>query len=471
MEQTERPHSPGGWRTLTAKETVGSTIGPSSVTPPPFSVTAITSDHRTAIDRYKRAIQKQIVDAVGGSKLKMPNPETQRNEIRSLIIKQIAQDPPPAPVAEHERIAREILDDILGLGPLEPLFADPSISDILVNGPQEVYVERRGVLELTDVQFRDDDHVIQVIRRIVERINRRVDDSSPMVDARLPDGSRVNAIIPPLSLRGPAISIRRFGNKARTLEDLIRLHMLTPEIANYLRAAVKSRLNVVISGGTGSGKTTLLNALSHSIPDTERIVTIEDSAELKLQQRHVLPLEARPANIEGKGAVTVRDLVRNALRMRPDRIVIGECRGSEAFDMLQAMNTGHNGSLTTLHANTPRDVLTRLETMVLMAGYDLPVRVVRQQIASAVNVIVQTNRLIGGLRRVTSVTEITGMEQDVICMQELFNYQQQGMSPTGTVTGFFQSTGVRTHYSEQMNTGGCRLGQDLFAERILHRDY
>jgi pilus assembly protein CpaF len=374
------------------------------------------------------------------------------------------------PPVEYDRVLSELLDDILGLGPLEPLLLDPNITDILVNGAHEVYVERRGVLELTDVRFRDDEHVLQVIGRIVDRINRRIDESSPMVDARLPDGSRVNAIIPPLSLHGPAISIRRFGGKARTLDDLTQLGMLTPEMSVFLQAAVKSRLNIIISGGTGSGKTTLLNALSRSIPDNERIITIEDSAELKLQQRHVLPLESRPANIEGKGGVTVRDLVRNALRMRPDRIVIGECRGAEALDMLQAMNTGHDGSLTTLHANTPRDVLTRLETMVLMAGYDLPVRVIRQQIAGAVDLIVQTNRLLGGVRRVTAITELVGMEEDTITLQDLFEYRQTGLSNDGHATGVFRATGVRPSFTQKLASAGCHLPQDLFAERVLHRD-
>jgi len=434
-------------------------------TPPPVAVGPVP-----ALDRYKAAARKTLVHAAEMRRLDALPADRQRAEIRELISKLFESDPPPVPPAQYERVGRELLDDMLGYGPLEPLLTDPGITDILVNGPGEVYVERGGVLELTEVRFRDDEHVRQVIDRIVSRVGRRVDESSPMVDARLPDGSRVNAIVPPLSLRGPAISIRRFSGGARTLDDLTRLGMLTPEIAAVLQAAVRARLNVVVSGGTGSGKTTLLNALSRFIPATERIVTIEDSAELKLQQRHVLPLEARPPNLEGKGAVTVRDLVRNALRMRPDRIVVGECRGAEALDMLQAMNTGHDGSLTTLHANGPRDALGRLETMVLMAGYDLPVRVIRQQIASAVDLIVHTGRLSGGCRRVTAVTELIGMEGDTISLQDLFAYEQHGVGARGKVTGAFRATGVRPAFAERLAAAGAPLPPDLFAERVLARD-
>jgi pilus assembly protein CpaF len=467
MEPGESVTRPGGWHP----------------TPPPVkkidlannvdleTTPVLTLEPRSALDRYKRDVHSQLIKTLDSSKLRAYSPDRQRAELQSLLTKVIAADPPPVPRSEYDRVVRELLDDILGFGPLEPLLLDPGITDIMVNGPNEVYVERRGVLELTDVRFRDDDHVLQVIDRIVTRVNRRVDESSPMVDARLPDGSRVNAIIPPLSLRGPAISIRRFGGKARTLDDLTQLTMLTPEMSTFLQAAVKARLNIVISGGTGSGKTTLLNALSHYIPDTERIITIEDSAELKLQQRHVLPLESRPANIEGKGAVTVRDLVRNCLRMRPDRIVVGECRGAEALDMLQAMNTGHDGSLTTLHANTPRDVLARLETMVLMAGFGLPVRVIRQQIAGAIDLIVQTNRLQGGVRRVTAVTELVGMEQDTITLQNLFEYQQTDTSKQGRAIGVFRAMGVRPTFSQRFTTVGLPLPADMFSERVLLRDF
>jgi pilus assembly protein CpaF len=412
-----------------------------------------------------------LIKTIDGSRLRTLSLEQVKAELRAMLTKIVAVEPPPTPPSEYSRVINELLSDILGFGPLEPLLLDPTVSDILVNGPNEVYVERRGVLELTPVRFRDEDHVRQVIDRIVVRVNRRVDESSPMVDARLPDGSRVNAIIPPLSLRGPAISIRKFGGGAKTLDDLTQLLMLAPQMSAFLQAAVKARFNVVISGGTGSGKTTLLNALSHFIPDVERVITIEDSAELKLQQRHVLPLEARPANLEGKGAVTVRDLVRNALRMRPDRIVVGECRGPEALDMLQAMNTGHDGSLTTLHANNTRDVLARLETMVMMAGYDLPVRVIRQQIAGAIDLIVQTNRLQGGVRRVTAITELVGMEGDTITLQDLFVYEQTGVSARGQAIGAFRGTGVRPAASERFVTAACPLPLDLFGDRVLLRDF
>jgi len=426
---------------------------------------------RTALDRYKRQIHNQFIKTLDGGHLRSLTVDRQRAELQTMLTKVVEIEPPPVARTEYPRVIAELLNDILGFGPLEPLLLDPTVSDILVNGASEVYVERRGVLELTDVRFRDDEHVRQVIDRIVVRVNRRVDESSPMVDARLPDGSRVNAIIPPLSLRGPLISIRRFGGKARTLDDLTQMFMLSPEMSAFLQAAVKARLNIVIAGGTGSGKTTLLNALSHSIPDTERVVTIEDSAELQLQQRHVLPLESRPPNLEGKGGVTVRDLVRNALRMRPDRIVIGECRGAETLDMLQAMNTGHDGSLTTLHANNPRDVLARLETMVMMAGYDLPVRVIRQQIAGAIQLIIQTNRLQGGVRRVTAITELVGMEQDIITMQTLFEYHQTGVSANGHAVGMFQCPGVRPTFTNRFTVAGCPLPPELFKERVLLRDF
>lgn len=467
MDTQISPAKKSGWHRDVIREVA---IQPTSGIFQTDSSITVSLEPRAAVDRYKREIHSQLARAIDNGRLRNLTIDQQRQEIRSLLQKQFAKDPPPIAAAEHDRILRELMDDILGFGPLEPLLLDGTVSDILVNGANEVYVERRGVLELTSVRFRDDDHVIQVIHRITDRVNRRVDESSPMVDARLPDGSRVNAILPPLSLRGPSISIRRFGNKARTLDDLTRLTMLRPEMSQFLQAAVKSRLNIIISGGTGSGKTTLLNALSHSIPDNERIVTIEDSAELQLQQRHVLPLEARPANVEGKGAVSVRDLVRNALRMRPDRIVIGECRGAETLDMLQAMNTGHDGSLTTLHANSPRDVLSRLETMVMMAGYDLPIRVIRQQIVGAVDLIVQTNRLRGGIRRVTAITEVVGMEHETITLQDLFDYQQTGLSNNKTATGVFRSTGVRPTNMSKFEASGCPLPSEMFLEKILYHD-
>lgn len=466
-ESPEKAESFGGWRTTPPPLPVSETRRPE---PPPASGVT-TLQPRTELERYKLDVHNRLIKTLDGSRLRTLTLEQVKNELRTMLTKIVLMEPPPTPASEYARVIEDLLSDILGFGPLEPLLLDPTVSDILVNGPFEVYVERRGVLELTDVRFRDEDHVRQVIDRIVVRVNRRVDESSPMVDARLPDGSRVNAIIPPLSLRGPAISIRKFGGGAKSLDDLTQLMMVAPEMSAFLQAAVKARLNIVISGGTGSGKTTLLNALSRYIPDTERVVTIEDSAELKLQQRHVLPLESRPANLEGKGAVTVRDLVRNALRMRPDRIVVGECRGAEALDMLQAMNTGHDGSLTTLHANNTRDVLARLETMVLMAGYDLPVRVIRQQIAGAIDLIVQTNRLQGGVRRVTAITELVGMEGDTITLQDLFVYEQTGVSGNGRAVGGFRATGVRPSFMERFESAACPVPPDLFAGRILVRDF
>ncbi|MFO0825450.1 MAG: CpaF family protein [Gemmataceae bacterium] len=395
--------------------------------------------------------------------------EQRRTDLRDTVRRAVDAEP-LAPLSERARLTEELLDELLGLGPLETLLRDPTISDILVNGPSKIYVERKGRLELTSVRFRDYGHVMQVLDRIVSHVGRRVDEASPMVDARLSDGSRVNAVIAPLALRGPSISIRRFGTKPLAMEDLLHFHALTPEMAQFLESAVKSRLNAVISGGTGSGKTTLLNSLSRYIPGTERIVTIEDAAELQLQQEHVVPLETRPPNIEGKGQVTTRDMVRNCLRMRPDRIIVGECRGGEAFDMLQAMNTGHDGSLTTLHANSPRDTISRLETMMLMAGYDLPMKAMRQQIASAIQLIVQSNRLQGGVRRVTAITEVVGLEGDTVVLQDIFTYQQLGTRPDGKAFGQFKATGVRPRCMARLEARDAPFPPDFFAERILLND-
>jgi pilus assembly protein CpaF len=371
---------------------------------------------------------------------------------------------------ERERLIDEVLDETFGFGPLEVLLKDPTISDILINGPQKIYVERRGKMEKSEVKFRDNEHLLQIIDRIVSKVGRRVDETSPMVDARLPDGSRVNAIIPPLSLDGASVSIRRFGSNPLKLEDLLNYKAFTPEIAMLMEACIKSRLNIVISGGTGCGKTTLLNTLSSFIPPEERIVTIEDAAELQLQQEHVVRLETRPPNIEGKGSITTRDLVRNALRMRPERIIIGECRGGEALDMLQAMNTGHAGSMTTLHANSPRDAQARLETMVMMAGMELPIKAMRQQISSAVDLIIQANRLQGGPRKVTSVTEVMSMEQDMIIMQDIFRYKQLGIDQNGRCYGQFEATGVRPSFVARLEASGIKLPSNLFQERVLLRD-
>jgi pilus assembly protein CpaF len=339
-----------------------------------------------------------------------------------------------------------------------------------VNGPFKCYVERRGKLEKTEVKFRDNDHLLQIIDRIVSKVGRRVDETSPMVDARLPDGSRVNAVIQPISLDGPSLSIRRFGANPLKLEDLLNYKAFTPEMAMLMEACIKARLNILISGGTGCGKTTLLNTLSSFIPSDERVVTIEDAAELQLQQDHVVRLETRPPNIEGKGAVSTRDCVRNALRMRPERIIIGEVRGSEALDMLQAMNTGHGGSLATLHANTPREGLTRLETMIMMGGFELPVKAMRQQISSAIDLIIQANRLQGGPRKITSITEVMNMEQDIIIMQEVFRYRQVGIDQNGRAYGQFEATGVRPTFINRLETKGVKLPSNMFAERVLMKD-
>ena len=435
---------------------------------PVISPTTVSTNAR--FDERKHEIHNRLIDQLNLHTVATIGLEGRRAELRAIVEQLIDTHSDPTPVAERERLAVELLDDILGLGPLEQLLKDPSISDILVNGPFEVFVDRMGRLELTEVKFRDATHLMQVLDRIVSRIGRRIDESSPLVDARLQDGSRVNAIIPPLSLRGPLISIRRFGSHPLSIEDLIRFRMLTPEMAMFLEHAVRARLNIIVSGGTGSGKTSLLNAMSRYIPSHERIITIEDAAELRLQQRHVLPLETRPANVEGKGAISARELVKNALRMRPDRIIIGECRSGETLDMLQAMNTGHDGSMTTLHANTPRDVLARLETMVLMAGFDLPIKAIRQQIAGAIDLIVQTSRLDGGARKVTEITEVLGMEGDTVQTQELFEYTQLGLDTDGRAVGEFRATGIRPLCMKSLRSANADLPEDFFRARVFLRD-
>ncbi|MCS6852825.1 MAG: CpaF family protein [Gemmataceae bacterium] len=423
-----------------------------------------------SFEELKRHIHSKLVEKLDLSKVSDLAGDTLRREIRLVVERLCDTENPLLNRMERERLIDEVLDETFGFGPLEMLLKDPTISDILVNGPYTVYVERRGKLEKTDVKFRDNDHLLQIIDRIVSKVGRRVDETSPMVDARLPDGSRVNAIIPPLALDGPAMSIRRFGTNPLKLEDLLNYKAFTPEMAMLMEAAIKARLNIIISGGTGCGKTTLLNTLSAFIPNDERIVTIEDAAELQLQQEHVVRLETRPPNIEGKGEVTTRDLVRNALRMRPDRIIIGECRGAEALDMLQAMNTGHEGSLTTLHANSPRDAQARLETMIMMAGFELPVKAMRQQISSAVDLIIQANRLTGGPRKVTSITEVLNMEQDVIIMQDIFRFRQLGVDQNGRAYGQFEATGVRPSFMPRLEAKGIKLPSNMFQERVLLRD-
>jgi pilus assembly protein CpaF len=423
-----------------------------------------------SFEELKRLIHGKLVDKLDLSRVSDLEGETLRREIRLVVERLCDTENPLLNRMERERLIDEVLDETFGFGPLEVLLKDPTISDILVNGPFKVYVERRGKVEKTDVKFRDSDHLLQIIDRIVSKVGRRVDETSPMVDARLPDGSRVNAIIPPLSLDGPSMSIRRFGTNPLKLEDLLNYKTFTPEMAMLMEACIKARLNILISGGTGCGKTTLLNTLSSFIPHEERIVTIEDAAELQLQQDHVVRLETRPPNIEGKGQITTRDLVRNALRMRPERIIIGECRGAEALDMLQAMNTGHAGSMTTLHANSPRDAQARLETMIMMAGMELPIKAMRQQISSAVDLIIQGNRLQGGPRKLTCITEVMGMEQDMVIMQDVFRFRQLGIDQNGRAYGQFESTGVRPSFVGRLEAAGIKLPSNLFSERVLLRD-
>jgi pilus assembly protein CpaF len=423
-----------------------------------------------SFEELKRLIHGKLVDKLDLSRVSDLEGDTLRREIRLVVERLCDTENPLLNRMERERLIDEVLDETFGFGPLEVLLKDPTISDILINGPQKIYVERRGKMEKTDVKFRDNEHLLQIIDRIVSKVGRRVDETSPMVDARLPDGSRVNAIIPPLALDGASVSIRRFGSNPLKLEDLLNYKAFTPEMAMLMEACIKARLNILISGGTGCGKTTLLNTLSSFIPHEERIVTIEDAAELQLQQDHIVRLETRPPNIEGKGAIACRDLVRNALRMRPERIIIGECRGAESLDMLQAMNTGHAGSMTTLHANTPRDAQARLETMIMMAGMELPIKAMRQQISSAVDLIIQANRLQGGPRKVTSITEVMGMEQDMIIMQEVFRYKQLGIDQNGRTYGQFEATGVRPSFVNRLEAAGIKLPSNLFQERVLLRD-
>jgi pilus assembly protein CpaF len=410
----------------------------------------------------KTKLHSKILNEIQLESINRLGEESAREQIGQLIREMLQRENTPLALAEREKMAREILDEVFGLGPLEPLIADHTISDILVNTSKIVYVERRGVLERTDIKFNDNQHLMRIIERIVSRVGRRVDESSPMVDARLPDGSRVNAIIPPLALDGPILSIRRFGRDPLTADDLLTNKSLTKPMLDLLKAVVQGKLNVLISGGTGAGKTTLLNVVSAYIPESERIVTIEDAAELQLKQEHVVRLETRPPNIEGQGAVRQRQLVINSLRMRPDRIIVGEVRGEEALDMLQAMNTGHEGSLTTVHANSPRDALSRIETMVAMANLNLPDKAIRQQIASAMNVVIQVSRMTDGSRKITSISEITGMEGPIVTMQDLFVFERHGYDANNKVRGFFKPTGIRPKFSERLFGFGIRLPQDMF---------
>ncbi len=406
----------------------------------------------------KVRIHKQLVE-----KVQQFSEDSIQDEIVKLVTEMLDQEVTFLPRGERDKILKEIVAEAVGFGPIHSLLADRDISEVMVNGPEQVYIERNGKIEKTNIVFRDDDHVLHVIEKIVAPLGRRIDESMPMVDARLPDGSRVNAIIPPLALNGPTVTIRKFSEDPFTIEDLVGFGTLSPQIATFLEAAVRGRLNIIVSGGTGSGKTSTLNVLSSFISGDERIVTIEDAAEIKLHQEHVVKLEARQPNIEGQGEVSIRDLVRNALRMRPDRIVVGEVRSGEALDMLQAMNTGHDGSLTTGHANTPRDMLSRLETMVMMAGMDLPVRAIREQVASAIDLVIHQGRFRDGSRKITHVTEIQGMEGDIIVMQDLFLYRQTGIEEEGGVLGDFVSTGIRPKFMSRLEASGLNLDAEIFS--------
>ena len=421
----------------------------------------------TATERWfaiKQQIHGRLLNSLTPDQLKTLNREAAREQIGIVVERLVHDEQLPMTAPERERLIEEILDEVFGLGPLEPLLKDPTISDILVNGYNNVYVERAGIMTETNVRFKDQNHVRMIIDRIVSNIGRRIDDSSPIVDARLPDGSRVCAVIPPLSLIGPVMSIRRFGRKLLTTEDLLKNETLTPGMLDFLSGCVEARLNVIVSGGSGSGKTTMLNTMSRFIPDAERLVTIEDTAELQMQQSHLVRLETRPMNIEGAGAITQRDLVINALRMRPDRIIIGECRGPEAFDMMQAMNTGHDGSMTTVHANSARDAFSRLETMVMMASQHIPDRVIRQMLASAVNVVLHCARLQDGTRKVTSICEVVETDGETVEMQDLFVFERDGISPRGRVVGRFRATGLQPKFMNRLKAYGVHLSPEIFHE-------
>jgi len=414
------------------------------------------------LEKYKAEIHRTLISKLDLEKLSRVNSSQARQAVAGIVKEIIADQRVPLNYDEQERIQADLLDEVFGLGPLEPLLRDAKISDILVNDKDHVFIEKNGLLQRVDTTFRDDRHLLQIIDRIVSRVGRRVDESSPMVDARLPDGSRVNAIIPPLALDGPSLSIRRFGTGPLAANQLVQLKSVSPEMMEVLSSAVKARISILISGGTGTGKTTFLNILSQYIPRTERIVTIEDAAELRLAQENIVRLETRPPNIEGQGAIKQRQLLINCLRMRPDRIIMGEVRGDEAFDMLQAMNTGHEGSMTTIHANTPRDAISRLESMVAMGNMNMPEKSVRQQIASAITIVVQSTRMSDGTRKVTSVSEITGMEENVISMQEIFTFNKKGIGPDGKVIGVFQPTHIRPRFLERLRISGIVLPPVLF---------
>jgi pilus assembly protein CpaF len=419
------------------------------------------------LEKYKAEIHRTLISKLDLEKLSRVNSSQARQAVSGIVKEIISDQRVPLNFDEQERIQADLLDEVFGLGPLEPLLRDPKISDIMVNDKDHVFIEKNGLLSRVSTSFRDDRHLLQIIDRIVSRVGRRVDESSPMVDARLPDGSRVNAIIPPLALDGPSLSIRRFGTGPLAANSLVQLKSISAEMMEVLSSAVKARISIVISGGTGSGKTTLLNILSQYIPRGERLVTIEDAAELRLAQENIVRLETRPPNIEGQGAIRQRQLLINCLRMRPDRIIMGEVRGEEAFDMLQAMNTGHEGSMTTIHANTTRDAIARLESMVAMGNMNMPEKSVRQQIAAAITIVVQVSRMSDGTRKVTSISEITGMEENIICMQEIFTFNKKGIGPDGKVIGAFQPTRIRPRFLDRLRTAGINLPPSLFEHETL----
>jgi pilus assembly protein CpaF len=432
-----------------------------------MSLNGISSSPDERFLSYKRELHQQLIAGMDLSAIGAMGETELRMEVRRAAEQLCRSSSDLLNLSERDRLVSEVLDETFGLGPLEPLIRDMTITDILINGPKTVYIERQGRLQRSDVVFNDERHLLQIVQRIVNRVGRRVDETMPMVDARLPDGSRINAIIPPLALDGTLVSIRRFGARPLLCQDLLAKRSITQEMVDFLSACIKARINILISGGTGSGKTTLLNALSGYIPADERVATIEDAAELKLQQPHVVRMETRPRNIEGAGEVTTRDLVRNALRMRPDRVIIGECRGPETLDMLQAMNTGHDGSMTTIHANDSRDAISRLEMMVGMAGFDLPIWIIRRQISSAIQIVVQAARLSGGARKIVKISEIAGMEGDVITMHDIFAYKQTGVDDNRVAQGYFYANGIHPRCLERLESSGNRLPGAMFERRIL----
>lgn len=446
--------------------------GPTPVLAPAVAAVPkpVAKDRTDEFYTLKSRIHRKLVETLDLAAIGKRADNEVKDEVKQVIARLCEQEDALLNFNERQQLVSEILDETFGLGPLETLLKDPHISDILINGPKKIYVERRGRLEQTHVTFRDDAHLMHVIDKIVSSVGRRCDEVSPMVDARLKDGSRVNAVIPPLAIDGPSMSIRRFGKDPITWDDYIRYKSVTQEMVEFLRACVISRLNILIVGGTGSGKTTLLNNLSSFIPDNERIVTIEDAAEIQLRQPHVVRLESRPANIEGKGRISIRELLINSLRMRPDRIVVGECRGPETLDMLQAMNTGHDGSLTTIHANNTRDAVQRVETMVMMSGFDLPVKAIRQQFASAIHLVVNAMRLTGGPRKIMSVAEVQGMEGETVTMQEIFKFEQVGISPTGRAYGRFIATGLRPSFLDRLKYSGVDVSPAIFERQVLVTD-